>query len=674
MDKEGKNHRENDKKKEIWEVFFSKLSKDDYRDIFFVKEGRRFYNLVDVTGKSIKIDKDILKSIFDNGKTILSDPLIKDVGYINDISNNEKFYLCECKIEEKKIGYILCSLTESNDRFPLNFAISVINGLLSYLEDEKNKKEKIYLKKIEKLSSSIDKLNHKLSVMQQLTNLLHANLEIEEVLDYIAKGVQKALGYGVVLISLLDEKNNVFIRMASAGIEEEKFKQLQKVTPTKESIESLFKEEFRIGTAYFIRHSDGHKSNIEKYIARFSYTVLEEEMLKAKNSWHPEDLFVVPFYGSKGNLLGIMTVDKPYDGLIPDESKVEMMEMFTKTAAMAIEKAKIYTETRRFVKTLEIVNEVSAIITAIMELDKLLKKSVSLIKNRFGYDNVAVMLKRGNYLEMTVYNGYKDVDSKKVNEALKEGKGITTWVMKHVRPVRIDNIAEDKRYVGVVDGPRSEIAVPLKAPMGVVGVLNVEKDGYASLDDYDLKVLTIIGAHLGVAIDNAMRYADTERIAMTDAMTGVYNYRFFITHLEKELNRAKKKGYSVSLLMVDADNFKWYNDTYGHLVGDKVIQQMVELLEDSVRRGDLVTRYGGDEFIVILPGANKEQAVSIAKRIRDKVAKHEFVKDAEKPLTVSVGIATYPEDAEDLFVLLDKADKALYKAKHAGKNTIVECS
>ncbi len=643
-------------------------------NIYLLEEKRKYYFLKYGTSdiKKLKIQKAHIDELFKHEPSIIEDMILIKTSLLPlNFSEKEKFILILPTNDDVLEGYLLITFIDKPSISTMHLVKLFINNLLL---QQRNKFITGYLEKIleerDNTEKEISNINRQLIIMQQLTNLLHADLEIDEVLDYIAKGVQKALGYGVVLISLLNEKEGVFERRAQAGIDEENFKNIQKVKPSREYIETLFREEYKIGGAYFIRHTYKKNGKLSRFIERFTYTLEEKEILKGKNSWHPEDLFIVPFYGSNGNILGIMTVDKPFDGLIPNKEKVEMMEVFTRTAAMAMEKAQMYMNMKRFVYTLETVSEVSAIITGIMDMEKLLKKAVNLIKNRFGYDNVAVMLKKGKYLEMTVYNGYREVDEQEINARLKEGKGVTYWVMKYAQPVKIDDVRQDERFIGKVKNARAEIAIPLKAPMGIVGVLNVEKDGYASLDEYDMKVLSIIGSHLGVAIDNAIRYTDTEKIAMTDAMTGIYNYRFFITHLEKEINKANRKGYSISLLMIDADNFKWYNDTYGHLVGDKVIQQLVELLEDSVRKGDMVTRYGGDEFVVILPGASKDQSLQIARRIKKQVEDYTFVEGAEKPLTVSIGVATYPEDAEDLFTLLDNVDKALYKAKHEGKNTI----
>ncbi len=166
-------------------------------------------------------------------------------------------------------------------------------------------------------------------------------------------------------------------------------------------------------------------------------------------------------------------------------------------------------------------------------------------------------------------------------------------------------------------------------------------------------------------------HRQSENLANTDALSGLYNYRYFYEQLEREIKEAQEYHYPLSLVVVDVDYFKKYNDAYGHLEGDMILKELGEILKASIRKTDVAARYGGDEFTVILPRVEREEAIGFAERVRQKVKETAFAKEGVQPLgdlTVSLGIAVYPEDAESSKDLVKKADDAMYEAKKAGRD------
>ncbi len=159
-------------------------------------------------------------------------------------------------------------------------------------------------------------------------------------------------------------------------------------------------------------------------------------------------------------------------------------------------------------------------------------------------------------------------------------------------------------------------------------------------------------------------------LSIIDGLTGAFNHRYFHETTEKEINRAKRYTRPLSLMMIDIDNFKKFNDTYGHLAGDSVLRQIAQLFVKSLRSIDIVYRYGGEEFTVLCPEQNKDDTLIIAERILEKVSSEKFQidQDTYEQLTVSIGVASYPKNTESKEDLIEKADKALYKAKNLGKN------
>ncbi len=176
-----------------------------------------------------------------------------------------------------------------------------------------------------------------------------------------------------------------------------------------------------------------------------------------------------------------------------------------------------------------------------------------------------------------------------------------------------------------------------------------------------------------VKIIESSKFVETERLALTDGLTGLFNHRYFQDRLRRDVRSAREAGNVLSFLMIDLDYFKYYNDTNGHIAGDVALREVAELIRRSVKRTDLVARYGGEEFSVVAYDAEKPEAVAAAERLRKNVEEHRFANEEVLPggtLTVSVGAASLPSDAKDRRGLIERADAALYAAKAAGRNCV----
>jgi diguanylate cyclase (GGDEF)-like protein len=185
-----------------------------------------------------------------------------------------------------------------------------------------------------------------------------------------------------------------------------------------------------------------------------------------------------------------------------------------------------------------------------------------------------------------------------------------------------------------------------------------------------LEILELLAAQAGIAIKNTQLMIEMDYIARTDSLTGLLNRRAFDERLENEIARSERYEYAVSLLMIDVDDFKQYNDLYGHSKGDEHLIKIANLILASVRQPDLVSRIGGEEFSVILPHTVKVGARDLAERIRGTIAQT-FNYSSDPAGTVSIGIAEYPQDASDIQTLYNIADQAMFKAKRTGKNRVI---
>lgn len=218
------------------------------------------------------------------------------------------------------------------------------------------------------------------------------------------------------------------------------------------------------------------------------------------------------------------------------------------------------------------------------------------------------------------------------------------------------------------------VTIPLKTKDKVLGAILVDNVfNKKPITKSDVRMLTMFANHAGLAIENSRLYEETVYLSNTDWLTKLCNYGRFQYLLSFEIEKAKTRSSSLSMVMIDVDNFKNFNDTHGHLRGDEALKNIAAILQGKSRKCDTVARYGGEEFAIIMPDTSKDNAKLFAERLRNEVERS-YYEDAaitpSKRTTISAGIATYPEDALTKNDLISMADTALYQAKHSGKNRI----
>lgn len=218
---------------------------------------------------------------------------------------------------------------------------------------------------------------------------------------------------------------------------------------------------------------------------------------------------------------------------------------------------------------------------------------------------------------------------------------------------------------------RSLLCVPLKIKGKSHGLVLIEHSIPGAFDDDNVRLLKIITQQVSIAIDNARLYEQLQESANTDGLTRVYNRVFFQNQLQNELKQAKQRGYEVSVVLYDIDNFKSFNDSYGHLFGDIVLKTLAQLVKESIRKDDFLARFGGEEFILLLPRTGKDLAFEKAEELRKKIAGFTIRNEnIAASVTVSMGISTFPTLAQTERTLINSADEALYIAKSSGKNCV----
>lgn len=291
------------------------------------------------------------------------------------------------------------------------------------------------------------------------------------------------------------------------------------------------------------------------------------------------------------------------------------------------------------------------------------------ITRELGYTHVAIMLLDGSSQELTIkaQRGFAR------DYRIPLGQGITGMAALRRELIHVENVMTDARYINCNNDTVSEVAVPLVVDDKLWGVLNVETGNGRVLQTSDLDLLRSLASQVAMTIAHASHVSKVEIQATTDGLTGLYNYRFFRNVLQQEFKRASRYKRPLSLLMIDIDYFKHYNDTNGHIAGDAVLETVAGLIKAACRDVDYVIRYGGEEFAVLLPETYQEEAAILAERIRRSVELYDFPNGAAQPagrLTVSIGASSYPQHAFFDIELIESADHALYNAKRTSRNCV----
>src|SRR6202035_4874647 len=298
--------------------------------------------------------------------------------------------------------------------------------------------------------------------------------------------------------------------------------------------------------------------------------------------------------------------------------------------------------------------ELGKALTSSLQLDQVLRTIMEKIDEFLRPDNWSLLL-----LDEAKQELYFELAVGKASQALKDvrvkmGQGIAGWVAQSGETVVVPDTSKDTRFFGKVDEKtkmetQSIVAVPVKfrdTCLGVIELINCI--GPSGFDPRDLKLLEALSDFAAIALENARHVKRIHELTITDDCTSLYNARHMGAILETEIYRSQRYNYEFSLVFIDLDHFKQVNDTHGHLVGSKLLAEIGYLIKAQLGLIDFAFRYGGDEFVVLLPQTSKDAALVVARRLRDSLRSSAFCKDESLNLNVraSMGLATYPHDAK----------------------------
>lgn len=317
----------------------------------------------------------------------------------------------------------------------------------------------------------------------------------------------------------------------------------------------------------------------------------------------------------------------------------------------------------------------SKTLSATLNMEELFRLALHLIGRSLHVDAYSLMLLDESGERLVVKAAFGFPDNGGLGLTLRLGEGISGLVAQTGQALLVPDVSAEPRFLEQESFRQqrgSFICVPLRLKgREVMGVLNAQKPDPHGFGLGDLDLFQAVANQVAAALENAQLYQRTKELSTRDDLTGLFNRRHFFDNLEKEVQRARRYRRVFSLILLDLDDFKGYNDTYGHLKGDEALKEIGRLLLASTRRADIVARFGGEEFVVLLPEINTQGALVVAEKIRTAVEQYPFAGRTTQPggrMTVTLGLATYPTDSEDGLELVDLADRALYLGKQQGGN------
>jgi len=372
----------------------------------------------------------------------------------------------------------------------------------------------------------------------------------------------------------------------------------------------------------------------------------------------------------KENLLGVIYVESlRRDELQSDD--MQTLQALANQVATSLQKARLYERTQTHLQIMTTLQSISHTVTSSLDLDEILNNVIQLLKDSFGYSYLSIYLFEDGTLYMGAQLGYPDTQ---IIYEIPMTSGVIGRTARTKETQFVRDVSQDSDFLPASYEVKNEIAVPLIKDNNVLGVLNVESKGEIPLNENDVNLLNTLAGSVAVAIDNARLHAEVKLMAMTDVVSGMANRRAFDETLYGEITRASRYSQPISLIILDLDSFKEYNDKWGHPAGDIRLREIADLLRSNVRDPDLAARYGGEEFALILPNTSKGGAIRLAERLRQSAEEGAPQKsDGTYPIpgyTISLGVATYPDDATSMEELLHMADNAELMAKRLGKNQV----
>src|ERR1700692_3371014 len=351
-----------------------------------------------------------------------------------------------------------------------------------------------------------------------------------------------------------------------------------------------------------------------------------------------------------------------------DHETIELLTLFSTQASIALQNARLYSLERQRARQLEAINTIAQQSTAVMDLEELLVRVCSVIQKAFQVSHVSLLLRDEGDLVMRAHHGTLSpcTPPRGLFPATQE-----PWsrVFSTSAAVIEKDLSGMPEHVRLFRESASRMSIPLISFGQTLGVLTLHSSERNAFRESELQSLESVADICANSIQNANYIERVKQLAYLDGLTGIFNRRFFELRIMEEIERARRYGTGMAVIMADIDQFKRLNDEFGHVLGDEVLRQVSSLFNQQLRKIDVVCRYGGEEFGILLTQTNAQHAMNIAEKLRKIVAAWQFP-GVPRTVTISAGAASFPEQGSTRDELVRAADAALYAAKVAGRNRV----
>ncbi len=364
-------------------------------------------------------------------------------------------------------------------------------------------------------------------------------------------------------------------------------------------------------------------------------------------------------------------------GLEEKKSKTNLESNLKNLMSHVEELRHVNEELHKKLRELQLLVQVSSLLSQSLDKNETIESLKRFFLTNFNPEEYCILLQTETDEKLEVISYFGENKIKKIWINLDTPSGVLSRAFSSCEVVYIPLLSSDIQFelYQNKDLPGgSAVILPLSpASERNIGLVVLVRPGNDGFNPAEISQLEQISSHVAAVIDKTILYHTTRELAFTDGLTRIFNRRYFDQRYLREILRARRYQRSLAILMIDIDHFKKYNDTFGHLMGDEVLKKVARELERNIRRADILCRYGGEEFVIVLPEIDMEHASMVAEKLRTAVSRaviHGEEKMPNKNITISIGVAAFPESGEDGLKLLEKADQALYRAKKNGRNRV----
>jgi diguanylate cyclase (GGDEF)-like protein len=351
-----------------------------------------------------------------------------------------------------------------------------------------------------------------------------------------------------------------------------------------------------------------------------------------------------------------------------DSETIEVLTLFSTQASLALQNARLYSLERRRARQMQAINTIAQQSTAIMDLEDLLARACSVIQQAFQVPHVSLCLREDQEMVMRAHYGTL-TPSFPAGGRFSANQQPWADVIATSNTIIENDLTASPESFRLFEEGSSRMSIPLISFGQTHGVLSLHSPERNAFHESDLQPLESVADICASSIQNAHYVQRVKQLAYLDGLTGIFNRRYFELRIMEEIERARRFGSGMAVIMADIDHFKQLNDDFGHLLGDEVLRQTSSLFQQQVRKMDVVCRYGGEEFAILLSQTNEQQAVLVAEKLRRLMAEWQFP-GVPRSVTLSAGLAVFPTHGKTRDEIVRAADSALYAAKQGGRNRV----